>query len=139
MSWIANKWDVLCILKRLLKRICAQVASSLQSSEKRILAAHLPKSEASRKLFSAGQPQEERGNEYDLESYNDSQFYQQLLKEFLETKGITASQGANTTKHRKIKNARDRRASKGRRLRYDVQVSIYRFFDYKSFRFKTHS
>ncbi|GIL75458.1 hypothetical protein Vretimale_8087 [Volvox reticuliferus] len=66
-------------------------------------------------------PEEER----DPETYDDGEFYQQLLKEFLD-KGI--SEGAATvakgTKKRKLV---DRRASKGRKLRYHVQEKLVAF------------
>ncbi|GIL51371.1 hypothetical protein Vafri_7370 [Volvox africanus] len=58
--------------------------------------------------------------ERDPETYDDGEFYQQLLKEFLD-KGILegASVMPKGAKKRKLV---DRRASKGRKLRYHVQV-----------------
>ena len=64
----------------------------------------------------------------DPERFDDSDFYQLLLKELLETKSAgTAGLGLQPiSKARKGRNQCDRRASKGRRLRYAVQVCILR-------------
>lgn len=59
--------------------------------------------------------------ERDPESFDDSDFYQQLLKEFLEASNPIRAHMPVAIK-KKAKPLRDRRASKGRRLRYDVQV-----------------
>ncbi|EFJ50087.1 apoptosis antagonizing transcription factor-like protein, partial [Volvox carteri f. nagariensis] len=57
--------------------------------------------------------------ERDPETYDDSEFYQQLLKEFLD-KGL-AEGAAAAPKAAKKRKLVDRRASKGRKLRYHVQ------------------
>ena len=64
--------------------------------------------------------------EYDHETYGDAEFYNQLLKEFLESKqldagNLTAGRGP---KRRKVV---DRRASKGRKLRYNVHEKLVNF------------
>lgn len=93
--------------------------------ERLIKRAQLPLSQAPRQLFSqapAGEPAQ--GVESDPERYDDSEFYQQLLKQFLEANSSAASLGATlASRGKKSRNTRDRRASKGRRLRYDVQVA----------------
>ncbi|GLI61940.1 hypothetical protein VaNZ11_004501 [Volvox africanus] len=63
--------------------------------------------------------------ERDPETYDDGEFYQQLLKEFLD-KGILegASVMPKGAKKRKLV---DRRASKGRKLRYHVQDKLVAF------------
>lgn len=59
----------------------------------------------------------------DPERFDDSEFYQQLLKEFLQSNSSGAELGTKSlTRGRKSKAMADRRASKGRRLRFDVQV-----------------
>ncbi|GLC43953.1 hypothetical protein PLESTB_000213500 [Pleodorina starrii] len=63
--------------------------------------------------------------ERDPETYDDSEFYQQLLKEFLD-KGLSdgAAAAPKSAKKRKLV---DRRASKGRKLRYHVQEKLVAF------------
>ena len=92
----------------------------MQGSEKAMRSACLSKAEAPRKLFSSSSPADREG--HDAECYTDAQFYQQLLKQFLESRGAGTSQTQSAFKQKKQKSNRDRRASKGRRLRYDVQV-----------------
>ncbi|XP_062087261.1 uncharacterized protein LOC133794092 isoform X2 [Humulus lupulus] len=66
----------------------------------------------------------------DPELLDDSEFYQHLLKEFFETIDPTSNETAFyalkrlQTKKRKIV---DRRASKGRKIRYDVQEKLVNF------------
>jgi len=79
--------------------------------------------EAPRRLCSSPQDPPPEEGARDPETFDDSDFYQQLLKEFLEAStgaGVRVPVPAAPSK--KKKNVRDRRASKGRRLRYDVQV-----------------
>ena len=54
--------------------------------------------------------------EWQQSSYDDGEFYQQLLKEFLSRSGVEGGQGASGSagKRRKVV---DRRASKGRKIR----------------------
>ncbi|KAG0574250.1 hypothetical protein KC19_VG247100 [Ceratodon purpureus] len=62
----------------------------------------------------------EEGSTCDTEVVDDSEFYQQLLVEFLESSnpgGLEGIQGRQHTKKRKVV---DRRASKGRKIRYSV-------------------
>ena len=58
------------------------------------------------------------------EVFDDSDFYQLLLKEFLEASNATAGMLPLPDRRKKAKAARDRKGSKGRRLRYDVQVGL---------------
>ncbi|KXZ45036.1 hypothetical protein GPECTOR_59g644 [Gonium pectorale] len=69
----------------------------------------------------AGLEEEDR----DPETYDDSEFYQQLLKEFLD-KGLTGATAAAPKAAKKRKQV-DRRASKGRKLRYQVQDKLVAF------------
>jgi len=65
------------------------------------------------------------GDQRDEESFDDGEFYQQLLKEFLEAKGAG---GAAATSHGpKRRKVVDRRASKGRKLRYHVMDKLVGF------------
>ncbi|GFR52680.1 hypothetical protein Agub_g15306, partial [Astrephomene gubernaculifera] len=64
--------------------------------------------------------------ERDGETYDDSEFYQQLLKEFLD-KGIAQGAAAGAPKAAKKRKQVDRRASKGRKLRYHVQEKLVAF------------
>ena len=60
----------------------------------------------------------------DEESYDDAEFYAQLLKELLEASGPGGAAQPRAPKQRK---AVDRRASKGRRLRYAVVEKLVNF------------
>jgi protein AATF/BFR2 len=65
------------------------------------------------------------------ETYEDADFYEQALKEFLETRGAGSSPGAASvpaaSKPPKRRKQVDRRASKGRKLRYHVQQPLVNF------------
>ncbi|PRW61539.1 AATF isoform X1 [Chlorella sorokiniana] len=63
--------------------------------------------------------------ERDPETYDDSEFYQTLLREFLE--GSADAGGANWHTGPKHRKAVDRRASKGRKLRYHVHSKLVNF------------
>ncbi|KAF5841508.1 apoptosis-antagonizing transcription factor [Dunaliella salina] len=64
----------------------------------------------------------------DGESFDDSSFYSQLLKEFLEASGGLSNVAAlNSTKGVKKHRNVDRRASKSRRLRFHVQEKLVNF------------
>lgn len=63
----------------------------------------------------------------DFETYDDTDFYQQLLKEFLENatdEVLGKAAPVRPTKRRKLV---DRRASKGRKIRYQVQEPLVNF------------
>jgi protein AATF/BFR2 len=62
----------------------------------------------------------------DAESYDDAEFYAQLLKELLEASGPGGGGGA-AARAPKQRKAVDRRASKGRRLRYAVVDKLVNF------------
>ncbi|KAG7401991.1 hypothetical protein PHYBOEH_008512 [Phytophthora boehmeriae] len=60
--------------------------------------------------------------------YNDADFYQQLLKEFIESGGGGAGQDAMVRRtHRKKRKTVNRKASKGRQLRYTVHPKLENF------------
>ena len=65
------------------------------------------------------------------ETYEDADFYEQALKEFLETRGAGSSPGAVSvpalSKPPKRRKQVDRRASKGRKLRYHTQQPLVNF------------
>lgn len=67
-------------------------------------------------------------DEYDRETYDDSGFYQQVLKEFLESQnlgqgGVLAKAGGDSKKRKNV----DRKASKGRKIRYHVHEKLVNF------------
>ena len=65
---------------------------------------------------------------YDPELFDDGEFYQQLLREFLgETQGSGLGTGGAGTSGKRKRKAVDRKASKGRRLRYDVHEKLVGF------------
>ncbi|KAF1326305.1 Apoptosis antagonizing transcription factor, partial [Globisporangium splendens] len=59
--------------------------------------------------------------------YDDSDFYQQLLKEFLESGGGSGQDALLQRTHRKKKKTVNRKASKGRQLRYTVHPKLENF------------
>uniref|UniRef100_K3WRT7 Apoptosis-antagonizing transcription factor C-terminal domain-containing protein n=1 Tax=Globisporangium ultimum (strain ATCC 200006 / CBS 805.95 / DAOM BR144) TaxID=431595 RepID=K3WRT7_GLOUD len=59
--------------------------------------------------------------------YDDSDFYQQLLKEFLESGGGSGQDTLLQRTHRKKKKIVNRKASKGRQLRYTVHPKLENF------------
>ena len=61
------------------------------------------------------------------EIYDDADFYEQVLKEFLESAGAAAGLAAAVSKPAKRRKVVDRRASKGRKLRYHVQQKLVNF------------
>ena len=69
----------------------------------------------------------------DRDTYDDGEFYSQLLKEFVEANATGGSELAATNNNRansssvKRRKVVDRRASKGRKLRFDVQEKLVGF------------
>ncbi|EIE26312.1 TRAUB-domain-containing protein [Coccomyxa subellipsoidea C-169] len=64
----------------------------------------------------------------DAETFDDGEFYQQLLKEFLEGSGVDAAAvNASAQGGKKKRKKVDRRASKGRKLRYQVMEKLVHF------------
>ncbi|CAI5516382.1 unnamed protein product [Closterium sp. Naga37s-1] len=70
-------------------------------------------------------------SEWDMDSYDDTEFYQQLLREFLDSShleelGIASQQVVRRLRGSKGK-AVDRRASKGRKVRYALMPALVNF------------
>ncbi|KAI0305937.1 apoptosis antagonizing transcription factor-domain-containing protein [Multifurca ochricompacta] len=66
--------------------------------------------------------------EEDMEIFDDTDFYQQLLRDVIDSKGVTAGQAMNWMagqKHKKSKKDVDTKASKGRKLRFVPCVISY--------------
>ena len=67
-------------------------------------------------------------DEYDCETYEDCEFYQQVLKEFLESQNLSAAEiSGKLTKSAKRRKVVDRKASKGRKIRYHVHEKLVNF------------
>eukprot|EP01025_Chloroclados_australasicus_P015250 TRINITY_DN17276_c0_g1_i7.p1 TRINITY_DN17276_c0_g1~~TRINITY_DN17276_c0_g1_i7.p1 ORF type:complete len:328 (-),score=27.85 TRINITY_DN17276_c0_g1_i7:209-1192(-) len=66
---------------------------------------------------------------YNLETYDDNEFYQNLLKDYLEGSGGVAAAQLSLFQKQRIKKTRlvDRKASKGRKIRYVVQEKLVNF------------
>jgi len=70
------------------------------------------------------------GFEDDEEIFDDTDFYQQLLRDVIDSKGRGSGQLTDWTtsqKQKKSKKVVDTRASKGRKLRYEVHEKIQNF------------
>jgi len=116
-------------LRALNQPVSAQVAAALADGARARRRCAPPRSAVLPRLCEPPQPpppaaadgdQEER----DLEVYEDGEFYAQLLKELVEAggeAGVVAPRAAKTRKEV------DRRASKGRKLRYTVMPKLVNF------------
>lgn len=125
-------------LKALNQSVSAQVAAMMRDPHKLVQRTQAPKLRSRRLCEVGGQDDERRDtsehmerdvydgdDERDEETFEDTEFYQTLLKEFLE--GSNAAGGGNWfmgPKHRKVV---DRRASKGRKVRYHVHEKLVNF------------
>ena len=82
-------------------------------------------------LTASGLRENARLDDRVAEVYEDADFYEQALKEFLETRGagsnLEAAGVAAANKPPKRRKQVDRRASKGRKLRYHVQQPLVNF------------
>ncbi|GAX79197.1 hypothetical protein CEUSTIGMA_g6637.t1 [Chlamydomonas eustigma] len=77
------------------------------------------------KLSGSADKQEIGADVWVQQSYDDGEFYHQLLREFMAKSSATGIVGgANTKKRRKVV---DRRASKGRKIRYHVHEKMVNF------------
>ena len=84
--------------------------------------------EEATRLFGGG---DSTRDERVADAYDDADFYEQALKEFLETRGAGSNPGAASVpaamKPPKRRKQVDRRASKGRKLRYHTQQPLVNF------------
>ncbi|KAF8069648.1 bfr2 [Scenedesmus sp. PABB004] len=118
-------------LRALQQSVSAQVGALMRDQRKLVARSQLPAQVAPRPL---GQPARGAGadgagadGERDPETYDEGDFYQQLLKELLESApggAPGALAGARPAKRRKLV---DRRASKGRKLRFEVMDKLVGF------------
>ena len=75
---------------------------------------------------------DDNNNNYDVEVYDDRQFYSTLLKTFIlsntnDNKGMSQDDLADLRRYKKKKSNVDRKASKGRKLRYTVHTKLQNF------------
>merc|ERR1719376_1528646 len=84
----------------------------------------------------AGNSNEEEDNNYDEEVFDDDDFYHQLLRDLIEKKSEGGSDGGSNLGQKwlqiqklrsKSKRKVDTRASKGRRIRYDIHSKLVNF------------
>uniref|UniRef100_A0A0D9Y9W6 Apoptosis-antagonizing transcription factor C-terminal domain-containing protein n=1 Tax=Oryza glumipatula TaxID=40148 RepID=A0A0D9Y9W6_9ORYZ len=115
------------------QNISDQVTSYMRDPSRMINRMHLRKSTLGVFGEEVGEHEnnkEENNTEGDPELIDDSEFYQQLLKEFLESCDASASESAfyalKKQQHKKRKLV-DRRASKSRKIRYHVHEKIANF------------
>ncbi|TYZ66418.1 hypothetical protein PybrP1_001314 [[Pythium] brassicae (nom. inval.)] len=108
--------------------ILAQVDAVLADVQRVKRKAHAPVAEPSSSTSGGGATSVEEGDVLDELMYDDSDFYQQLLKEFIESGGGGGDGGALQPRiHRKKKKLVNRKASKGRQLRYTVHPKLENF------------
>jgi protein AATF/BFR2 len=67
-----------------------------------------------------------KGSDEDVEVFDDTDFYQQLLRDVIESKGGGSGQLMAGQRQKKSKKTVDTRASKGRKLRFVVYYVIGR-------------
>lgn len=123
-------------LRALNQSVSAQVAAMMRDPAKIIRRTQLTLSTRPKQLCAATVQQEaEAVDEEDLvdqeardpDTFDDGEFYQQLLKEFLERSGASGAGLAAGVKSAKKRKVVDRRASKGRKIRYQVQEKLVNF------------
>ena len=76
-------------------------------------------------LVSVDESDDAEAREHEL--YDDVDFYEQLLKEFLEGGNEASAAGGGVSRAVKVRKNVDRKASKGRKLRYHVQEPLVNF------------
>lgn len=103
--------------------ILAQVESVLADTQRVKRKAHAPL-DVDNGTTSAEESSEDLLDEL---MYDDSDFYQQLLKEFIESGGGSGQDALQQRTHRKKKKIVNRKASKGRQLRYTVHPKLENF------------
>ncbi|THU91507.1 TRAUB-domain-containing protein [Dendrothele bispora CBS 962.96] len=75
-----------------------------------------------------GVSSEEGGNQEDIEVFDDTDFYQQLLRDVIDSRGASGGDDWMTIqKQKKAKKKVDTKASKGRKLRYEVHEKLQHF------------
>ena len=117
-------------LRALNQSISSQVAAMMRDSSKLVERSRISKDTCPRPLGFKDEDNESSFHYPTLwshESYDDGEFYQQLLREFLSKSnegGLLGAGGKISSKKRK---AVDRRASKGRKVRYHVHDKMVNF------------
>ncbi|KAK9841761.1 hypothetical protein WJX81_001171 [Elliptochloris bilobata] len=129
-------------LKALDQAVSAQVAALLRDPVRARARSQLPRAQAPRPLCQpadlapgevpgdagAGNEADAPAEERVAETYDDSEFYQQLLKEFLEGSAAAGARVQSLSQGGKKRRKQvDRRASKGRKLRYHVHEKLVNF------------
>ncbi|KAI8464900.1 MAG: apoptosis antagonizing transcription factor-domain-containing protein [Monoraphidium minutum] len=133
-------------LRALQQSVTVQVASLMRDGPRLAARTQLPRALAPRPLCSVAadaapdlEPATEDatttaatatangGGERDPETFDDGEFYQQLLKELLEAGAAGPAGAAAAARPPKRRKAVDRRASKGRKLRYSVMDKLVGF------------
>eukprot|EP00898_Chlorokybus_atmophyticus_P006134 jgi/Chlat1/6521/Chrsp45S06002 len=117
-------------LRAINQSISSQVATIMADPERVVKRARCRRSQV--RVFGQGEGVETTTPSPDddvlEETYDDTEFYQALLKEFLETNAPTAADGVFTLKARnRTRKVVDRRASKGRKIRYNLQDPLVSF------------
>lgn len=120
-------------LKLLQSSVTEQVDAVLANKERILARAHLRRDDAN--VLGADvalRGAEGSADERDEETFDDSEFYSQLLKSFVEANAANGGAALDATvaaKRRKAKRRKtvDRRASKGRKLRYTVHEKLVNF------------
>jgi len=112
-------------LKALDKAPSQQVDSMMQEPSKWVARSQMAAGAALKVGGGAAQAGQPGRDERDEETFEDTEFYQVALKDYLESQLGNASVAARPSSKRK--NQVDRRASKGRKLRYDAHEKLVNF------------
>jgi len=114
-------------LRALNQPLSAQVSAALADGDKARRRWSQPRASALPRLCEPA-PAAGAEGERDEGVYNDAQFYEELLKELLEAGGEAAGGGlARAARGARVRKEVDRRASKGRKLRYTVLDKLVNF------------
>jgi protein AATF/BFR2 len=120
--------------------LVSQIEYSYQNREKLVKKVHLNRSNykviGKQSERVAEEAKDQHLNDYDEQIYDDGDYYQQLLKEFIDSRmqetndpAVLAMRHAQLKRlqARKSKKAVDTKASKGRKIRYQVHEKIQNF------------
>jgi protein AATF/BFR2 len=116
-------------LKVFNKSIFSQIDEIISDEKVKIQKSRIAASESPRKGFVAS-VDGEQSKDYDLEVYDDRAFYFLLLQSFLQSSNYDSSQNDRIAHLKKIKSKKkdvDRKASKGRKIRYVVHPKLQNF------------
>ncbi|KAG6854023.1 hypothetical protein C0991_011510 [Blastosporella zonata] len=111
------------------KTVLQLIDETLSDNTKLLARTQIRRSKASR-LGAPESPEEEDGPQEDPNIFDDTDFYQQLLRDVIDSRGAGSGGGDDwmaLQKQKKAKKKVDTKASKGRKLRYEAHEKLQNF------------